>query len=61
MRIRRFSNYGAWVSVAAPGVDIVTTTMGGDYASSTGTSPAAAFSSGVFALLLSANPTMSRG
>ena len=55
-----FSNYGAWVSVAAPGVDIVTTTMGADYASSTGTSPAAAFSSGVFALLLSANPTMSR-
>ena len=56
----QFSNYGAWVSVAAPGVDLVTTTMGGDYASSTGTSPAAAFSSGVFALLLSANPTMSR-
>jgi hypothetical protein len=54
-----FSNYGAWVHVAAPGVDVVTTTPGG-YAASTGTSPAAAFGSGVFALLLSANPMMSR-
>jgi Subtilase family/Bacterial Ig domain len=55
-----FSNYGAWVNVSAPGVDIVTTTTDGGYATSTGTSPAAAFGSGVFALLLSANPTMSR-
>ena len=55
-----FSNYGAWVSVSAPGVDVVTTTAGGGYATSTGTSPAAAFGSGVFALLFAANPTMSR-
>jgi subtilisin family serine protease len=54
-----FSNYGAWISVSAPGVDVVTTSPGG-YAPSTGTSPAAAFSSGVFALLLAANPGMTR-
>jgi subtilisin family serine protease len=54
-----FSSYGPWVSISAPGVDVVTTSPGG-YATSTGTSPAAAFSSGVFALLLAANPTMSR-
>ncbi len=56
-----FSNYGGWISIAAPGVDIVTTTLGGQYAGSSGTSPAAAFGSGVFALLFSAHPTMPRG
>lgn len=55
-----FSNYGAWLSLAAPGVDIVTTTLGATYSSSTGTSPAAAMASGAFALLLGANPTMAR-
>ncbi len=55
-----FSNYGAWISLAAPGVDVVTTTLGGTYSASTGTSPAAAFGSGVFALLLAAEPTLSR-
>lgn len=54
-----FSNFGAWVRVAAPGVDIVTTTLGGQYSGSTGTSPAAAFASGVFALLFAANPGLS--
>ncbi|MEO8605879.1 MAG: Ig-like domain-containing protein, partial [bacterium] len=55
-----FSNFGSWISFAAPGVDIVTTTVGGDYASSSGTSPAAAYGSGVFALLFAVNPTMPR-
>jgi len=55
-----FSNSGAWISVAAPGVDVVTTSLDGDYASSTGTSPAAAMASGVFALLRAANPQMGR-
>ncbi|MGH7292411.1 MAG: S8 family serine peptidase, partial [Myxococcota bacterium] len=50
-----FSNYGAWISVAAPGDDVVTTTLNGGYSSSTGTSPAAAFTAGIFALLSSAN------
>jgi hypothetical protein len=56
-----FSNYGAWIGFAAPGVDIVTTSLGGGYASSVGTSPAAAFGSGIFALLFAADPTLSRG
>lgn len=55
-----FSNYGAWLSLAAPGDGIVTTTLGGLYGGSSGTSPAAAFGSGVFALLFGAHPTMSR-
>lgn len=55
-----FSNYGAWISVAAPGVDIVTTSLDASYAGSTGTSPAAAMASGVFALLRAANPQMGR-
>ncbi|MFN8643687.1 MAG: S8 family serine peptidase [Candidatus Binatia bacterium] len=55
-----FSNYGAWISVAAPGVDVITTSRGGGYALSSGTSPAAAFTSGVFALLRAANPAMPR-
>jgi len=55
-----FSNYGAWISFAAPGVDIVTTSPFGGYSSSSGTSPAAAVGSAVFALLLAAEPALSR-
>jgi hypothetical protein len=55
-----FSNYGAWLSVSAPGVNIATTDLSGSYSSSTGTSPAAAVVSSVFALLLSAEPGLSR-
>ncbi len=54
------SNYGSWVSVAAPGVEVATTTLAGGYSTSTGTSPAAAFGSGVFALLFGAHPTITR-
>ncbi len=53
-----FSNYGAWISHASPGVGILTTDMGGGYAPSTGTSPAAAFSAGVFGLLFGLEPTL---
>lgn len=55
-----FSNSGAWVRFAAPGVDIVTTSLAGAYTSSSGTSPAAAFGSAVFALLFAAEPTLPR-
>jgi subtilisin family serine protease len=55
-----FSVYGAWLGLTAPGVDIATTTLNGNYTGSTGTSPAAAFASGVFALLFAAEPTLSR-
>jgi subtilisin family serine protease len=53
-----FSNTGAWISHSAPGVSVLTTDLGGGYAPSTGTSPAAAFSSGVFALLLAFAPDL---
>lgn len=54
-----FSNYGSWIAVAAPGVDIVTTSIAHGYASTSGTSPAAAFVSGACALLLAAEPSLS--
>lgn len=56
-----FSNYGPWIALSAPGVDIATTSLDGGYDTSTGTSPAAAFGSAVFALLLADEPTLSRG
>jgi hypothetical protein len=55
-----FSNYGAWLSVSAPGVNIATTDLNGGYSSSTGTSPAAAVVSGVFALLFAREPGLGR-
>jgi subtilisin family serine protease len=54
-----FSNTGAWLSHSAPGVSVLTTDLGGGYSASTGTSPAAAFSSGIFSLLFAYEPTLS--
>lgn len=54
-----FSNYGPWVSLAAPGVNIYTTLYGGSYTSVLGTSPAAALASAAFALLRAAHPFLS--
>jgi thermitase len=48
-----FSNYGSWVDVAAPGVQIMTTSMGNSYAESSGTSPATPCVAGTAALMLS--------
>jgi len=53
-----FSNSGAWLDVTAPGVSIRTTTIGGGYADSTGTSPAAPFVSGTAALVRSLAPQL---
>jgi thermitase len=44
------SNHGEWVDVAAPGSDIYSTSPGGECGYRTGTSPAAAYVSGVAAL-----------
>ncbi len=56
-----FSNTGAWLSHVSPGVSLLTTDLGGGYTYSTGTSPAAAFTSGIFALLFSYEPSLSPG
>ena len=51
-----FSNFGTWVDVYAPGLDIVTTYLTSSYVVSGGTSIATAFVSGVAGLIWSLNP-----
>lgn len=48
-----FSNYGSWVELAAPGVDILSTLPGGVYDRRTGSSMAAPFVAGAAALIFS--------
>ena len=50
------SNYGPWVDLVAPGVNIQTAFLGGDYGAVNGTSLSTAFVSGVAGLLRSRNP-----
>jgi thermitase len=52
-----FSNHGAWVELAAPGVDILSTTFDGGYGIMSGTSMACPLVAGAAALLRSARPT----
>ena len=47
-----WSNYGSYIDVAAPGVDIVTASPNDAFPSSSGTSWAAAHVSGIAALLM---------
>ncbi len=54
-----YSNFGAYVDIAAPGSSIYTTDRGGGYASVSGTSFASPNAAATAALVMSANPTLS--
>jgi len=54
-----FSNYGDWVDVSAPGAEILTTFAGGGWGTTSGTSLAAPFVSGLAGLLYSQHPEWS--
>ena len=54
-----WSSYGSMVTVAAPGVDSYTTSMGSGYTSMSGTSYATPATAGVLALIMAANPSLS--
>ena len=54
-----FSNYGSWITLAAPGNNILTTTMGGGYGYWYGTSFSSPIAAGVAALALAVNPALS--
>lgn len=54
-----FSNYGSYIKLCAPGVDIYSTVPKNTYMTESGTSMAAPIVSGVSALILSKNPFLS--
>jgi len=57
-RLLNVANQGSYVAVAAPGVDIFAAIPGGGYDFTTGTSVATAHVSGLAALLISRNPSL---
>ncbi len=52
------STFGAWVDIAAPGTDIVTTNLNGEYIATAGTSFSAPYVAAVGALVLSHQPDL---
>ena len=55
-----FSNYGSWVDVSAPAVNIRTTALGGDWANGSGTSVASPFAAGLAGLMRTLHPDWSQ-
>jgi len=53
-----FSNYGPWLTLSAPGTNILTTMNGGGYGYVNGTSFASPITAGIAALVLSVNPDL---
>jgi subtilisin family serine protease len=53
-----FSNYGAWIDIAAPGTSILTTNRGGGYGYWNGTSFSSPVAAGLAGLIISANPDL---
>jgi subtilisin family serine protease len=53
-----FSNFGGWITLAAPGTNILTTMNGGGYGYWNGTSFSSPVAAGVAALLLAASPDL---
>jgi thermitase len=53
-----FSNFGSWITLAAPGTNILTTMNGGGYGYWNGTSFASPIAAGVAALVLAGNPQL---
>jgi hypothetical protein len=54
-----FSNYGSFIDIAAPGVQVKTTLKGGGYGWGTGTSFSTPVIAGAYALMMAANPGLS--
>jgi subtilisin family serine protease len=53
-----FSDYGSWITISAPGTNILTTNDGGGYGYWYGTSFSSPITAGVAALILSVNPAL---
>ena len=52
------SNFGTWVDITAPGTDIVTTDLDGEYIATAGTSFSAPYVGAVGALVMSYRPEL---
>lgn len=57
-QLASWSQYGSWVDIAAPGVDILSTMIGGSYYTMSGSSMACPMVAGAAALLWSYNPSL---